>query len=68
MAIAAWLSERRIEVLACGKSNSSSKFLCHITCLTACVAAVYSASAVDNAVRLCFFELQATAPPHRVKT
>jgi hypothetical protein len=31
--------------------------------LAACIADIYSASAVDKATDACFFELQATAPP-----
>jgi hypothetical protein len=32
-----------------------------------CIAAVYSASAVDSAIVDCFLELQATAPPAKRK-
>ena len=39
----------------------------HRASLAACVAAIYSASVVDNAMIDCFFELQETAPPSIVK-
>ena len=62
------MSEKIIDVSGKSISSSRNSEQCHKTCLAACVADMYSASAVDNATEACFFELQATAPPAIVIT
>ena len=66
--IAAWLSEKIVEVEGEGIPTSLSKDLCQMTCLAQCVAAMYSALAVDSATIDCFLELHATVPPDSVIT
>ena len=62
------MSENIVDVDGNGKLSSLSSERCHGTCLAACVAAIYSASAVYNAIVACLFGLQATAPPAMVIT
>ena len=64
--IAVWLSKKIVEVKGEGIPTSLSKDLCQMTCLAQCVAAMYSASAVDSATIDCFLELHAMAPPDSV--
>jgi len=61
--MAAWLSQKIVEVVGCGIPSSLQKVQCQRTCLAMCVAAMYSASAVERAIVDCFLALQATAPP-----
>src|SRR6266511_6431663 len=57
-----------VDVVGMSKSSSVNKDRCQRTCLATCVAAIYSASAVESATEVCFFELQETAPPAIVTT
>src|SRR5258707_6653873 len=47
--------------------RSLSNHLSHTTSFAACLPAMYSASVLDNAMALCFLELQLVAPPPSVK-
>ena len=61
--IANWLSKNIIDGVNSGNLSSVRSDQCHKTCFATCVAAIYSASGVEGATVICFFELQAIAPP-----
>ena len=66
--MAAWLLVKMIDVGWSEKFSSVYRDLCHSTCLVMCVAAMYSASAVDSVTVACFLELHAMAPPAMIVT
>src|SRR5712671_7744107 len=68
MAMADWLSIRRaVGEVWVGPSSDSSR-LSHTASFATCTPAMYSASVLESVTEVCFFELQLTAAPVRVKT
>jgi hypothetical protein len=63
MAMADWMSMWRMVGFGCGDPNLDSNHLSHTTSFAACTPAMYSASILESAREVCFFELQLMAMP-----